>query len=92
MGPEAVGMDTVIQGLDLNLGRLIAGLTARDLLDKVNIIVTADEGWSISTRDYYNSNPEANTGGTHGYDPYFLSMHGIFPAYGPAFKDGLIVP
>ena len=28
----------------------------------------------------------------HGYDPYFLSIHGIFLAYGPAFKDGLIVP
>ena len=51
-----------------------------------------DKGWSISTRDYYNSNPESNTGGTHGYDPAFLSMHGIFLAYGPAFKDGLIVP
>jgi len=175
LGPEAEGMDTIIQGLDLDLGRLIAGLTARDLLDKVNIIITADhgmveidrermiflddyidladvtmvrwspvagiipnegledsiynllvnvhpqlsvykkeetpehlhyrnhrritpiigiadEGWSISTRDYYNSNPESNTGGTHGYDPAFLSMHGIFLAYGPAFKDGLIVP
>ena len=56
------------------------------------IIGIADEGWSISIRDYYNSNPEANTGGTHGYDPDFLSMHGIFLAYGPAFKDGLIVP
>ena len=175
LGPDAVGMDTVIQGLDLDLGRLIAGLTARDLLDKVNIIVTADhgmveidrdrmiflddyidledvtmagwspvagiipnegledsiynslvnvhpqlsvykkektpehlhyrnhrritpiigiadEGWSISTRDYYNNQPEAYTGGTHGYDPVFLSMHGLFLAYGPAFKDGLIVP
>ena len=175
LGPDAVGMDTVIQGLDLDFGRLIAGLTARDLLDKVNIIVTADhgmveidrdrmiflddyidledvtmagwspvagiipnegledsiynslvnvhpqlsvykkeetpehlhyrnhrritpiigiadEGWSISTRDYYNNQPEAYTGGTHGYDLDFLSMHGLFLAYGPAFKDGLIVP
>ena len=175
LGPDAVGMESVIQGLDLDLGRLIAGLTARDLLDKVNIIVTADhgmveidrdrmiflddyidledvtmagwspvagiipnegledsiynslvnvhpqlsvykkektpeqlhyrnhrritpiigiadEGWSISTRDYYNNQPEAYTGGTHGYDLDFLSMHGLFLAYGPAFKDGLIVP
>ena len=175
LGPDAVGMESVIQGLDVDLGRLIAGLTARDLLDKVNIIVTADhgmveidrdrmiflddyidladvtmagwspvagiipnegledsiynslvnvhpqlsvykkgetperlhyrdhrritpiigiadEGWSISTRDYYNNQPEAYTGGTHGYDPVFLSMHGLFLAYGPAFKEGLIVP
>ena len=175
LGPDGVGMESVIQGLDLDLGRLIAGLTARDLLDKVNIIVTADhgmveidrdrmiflddyidledvtmagwspvagiipnegledsiynslvnvhpqlsvykkeetpehlhyrnhrritpiigiadEGWSISTRDYYNNQPEAYTGGTHGYDLDFLSMHGLFLAYGPAFKDGLIVP
>ena len=175
LGPDGVGMESVIQGLDLDFGRLIAGLTARDLLDKVNIIVTADhgmveidrdrmiflddyidledvtmagwspvagiipnegledsiynslvnvhpqlsvykkeetpehlhyrnhrritpiigiadEGWSISTRDYYNNQPEAYTGGTHGYDLDFLSMHGLFLAYGPAFKDGLIVP
>ena len=175
LGPDGVGMESVIQGLDLDLGRLIAGLTARDLLDKVNIIVTADhgmveidrdrmiflddyidledvtmagwspvagiipnegledsiynslvnvhpqlsvykkektpehlhyrnhrritpiigiadEGWSISTRDYYNNQPDAYTGGTHGYDLDFLSMHGLFLAYGPAFKDGLIVP
>jgi len=175
LGPEAVEMDTVIQGLDVDLGRLIAGLTVRDLLDKVNIIVTADhgmveidrdrmiflddyinlsdvtmvgwspiaaiipnegleesiyqslvdahprfsvykkgetpehlhyrnhrritpiigiadEGWSISTRSYYTNNPEAYTGGTHGYDPVFQSVHGIFLAYGPAFKDGLSVP
>lgn len=175
LGPESVEMDTVIQGLDVDLGRLIAGLTTRDLLNKVNIIITADhgmteidrdsmiflgdyinlsdvtmvgwspvaaiipnegledsiynslvnahtrfsvykkeetpehlhyrnhrritpiigiadEGWSISTRSYYDSHPDAYTGGTHGYDPLLLSMHGIFLAYGPDFKDGLSIP
>ena len=175
LGPEAVEMDTVIQGLDVDLGRLIAGLTARDLLDEVNIIVSADhgmvetdrdrmiflddyidlsdvtragwspvagiipdegleesiynslvnvhprlsvykkgetperlhyrnhrritpiigiadEGWSINKRSFYANNPEAYPGRTHGYDPVFQSLHGIFLAYGPAFKDGLSVP
>ena len=51
LGPEAVGVDTVIQGLDVDLGRLIAGLTARDLLDEVNIIVTADHGMVETDRE-----------------------------------------
>ena len=27
-------------------------------------------------------------GGTHGYDPEYKSMHGVFVGYGPAFKSG----
>jgi hypothetical protein len=53
----------------------------------------ADEGWVVLRRadfaEYWNRSP---TGGLHGYDPALLSMHGIFVAAGPAFKNGAVVP
>jgi len=55
------------------------------------IICIADQGWSITTREYFNNNPDAYTGGTHGYDPIYEDMQGIFICRGPSFKDGLIV-
>jgi predicted AlkP superfamily pyrophosphatase or phosphodiesterase len=174
LGPEASAMDTIIQGLDADIGRLISGLTERELLGKVNIIITADhgmtsisrdrmiflddyislsdisvvnwspvtaivpnpgmedsiynalkganphfsiyrksetpdhwhyrnhsritpligiadEGWSVSTRSYFDTHPEAYIGGTHGYDPQVKTMQGTFIAFGPGFKSGLKV-
>jgi len=32
------------------------------------------------------------SGGQHGYDPRVRSMHGIFVAAGPAFRQGVTVP
>ncbi|MFB0515006.1 MAG: ectonucleotide pyrophosphatase/phosphodiesterase [Candidatus Neomarinimicrobiota bacterium] len=55
------------------------------------IIGIADEGWSISTRQFYKQNPAYFMGGDHGYDPRYPSMWGIFIARGPAFKNGLKV-
>ena len=52
------------------------------------IVCVAADGWSISTRDYFNDNPYKYTGGTHGYDPVNKSMHGIFIASGPGLKEG----
>ena len=52
------------------------------------IVCIAADGWSISTRDYFNDNPYKYTGGTHGYDPVNKSMHGIFIASGPGLKEG----
>lgn len=49
-----------------------------------DLVVEADLGYSISwanDKDSYN-------GGTHGYDNQYPDMHGIFYAYGPAFKKG----
>ena len=50
-----------------------------------SIILIADPGWSI-----YNSPDDgtwyAEGKGNHGYDNYFLDMHGTFVAAGPAFK------
>ena len=56
------------------------------------IIAVADEGWSITTRSYFNARPNAYTGSTHGYDNQLTSMGATFIAAGPAFKEGLIVP
>ena len=55
------------------------------------IICLADEGWSITSHSYFDNHPDANTGGTHGYDPAYKSMHGSFIASGPALKEGLII-
>ena len=32
------------------------------------------------------------TGGEHGYDGRYRSMHGLFVAAGPQFRRGIIVP
>ncbi|GBD88616.1 type I phosphodiesterase / nucleotide pyrophosphatase [bacterium BMS3Abin03] len=55
------------------------------------IICMADQGWSISTHEYFDNHPDAYTGGTHGYDPVYKDMQGIFICNGPSFKDGLLV-
>lgn len=56
------------------------------------IICIADDGWSITDHSYFDSHPDAFTGGTHGYDPVYDSMHGVCIASGPAFSDGITVP
>jgi predicted AlkP superfamily pyrophosphatase or phosphodiesterase len=56
------------------------------------IIGIADEGWSISSRAYYDRNPSSYNAGSHGYDNRLPSMRGIFIARGPAFRDGIGIP
>ena len=58
------------------------------------ITAVADEHWSISTRVYFNkdNNDDRYEGATHGFDPIYKSMGGIFVGYGPAFKSGLKGP
>ena len=51
-----------------------------------DLLLIADEGWSIL--DIHNPKPERYIGGTHGYDNELFSMHAIFIADGPAFKNG----
>ena len=66
-----------------------------DIPDKFNyknnnriepILLLADEHWSIMTP---GRTPIA---GSHGYDPDYQSMNGIFIAHGPAFKSGFSGP
>lgn len=45
----------------------------------------ADDGWSLTTSTWTSG----YEGGTHGYDPSYESMHGIFLGHGPHFQEGL---
>ncbi len=56
------------------------------------IVGIVDDGWSLTTHAYFESNTEDYSGGTHGFDPVHRSMHGIFIARGPAFKTGATIP
>jgi predicted AlkP superfamily pyrophosphatase or phosphodiesterase len=55
------------------------------------LIGIADDGWEITTRERL-ARDKNGLGGNHGYDPINQSMHGLFVATGPAFRDGLKVP
>ncbi len=55
------------------------------------VIAIADEGWSITTRSYFDLNRDGFRGHTHGYDNNAASMAGVFVATGPAFANGKIV-
>ncbi|MBT3217306.1 MAG: alkaline phosphatase family protein [Candidatus Marinimicrobia bacterium] len=57
----------------------------RDHVRIPDILVVADEGWWIKPLGR-NSYPK----GDHGYDNELKSMHAIFVADGPAFKDGYL--
>jgi predicted AlkP superfamily pyrophosphatase or phosphodiesterase len=52
----------------------------------------AVEGWSISTRPFFDAYPDAYRGATHGYDNALPSMRAVFLATGPAFRKGVTVP
>jgi predicted AlkP superfamily pyrophosphatase or phosphodiesterase len=53
-----------------------------------DLVIEADPGWIIRTRD---GRPWTG-GGTHGWDPYFRPMHGIFLAQGPGIRAGVNIP
>ncbi len=62
-------------------------LSASHLLSEVFII--ADPGWSLITDKIAERDQGRNfEGGDHGYDNYYLDMHGFFYAIGPSFKTG----
>ena len=56
------------------------------------IIGLVDNGWTLTSRDYFASHQSHYSGGTHGYDPAHPDMHAFFLAHGPAFKSGITVP
>jgi predicted AlkP superfamily pyrophosphatase or phosphodiesterase len=56
------------------------------------ILAVADEGWVISTREYFATRPDAYRGATHGYDNAAQTMQATFIAVGPAFARGVVVP
>ena len=58
------------------------------------ITLVADEHWSITTRknDVNDDHEKGATGGAHGYEQAYASMHGIFVGHGPGFKPGFKGP
>lgn len=54
------------------------------------IVGIADEGWSV-VRNPIPAGDRFSLG-NHGYDPRVRSMHGLFVASGPAFRQGAVVP
>lgn len=53
------------------------------------LIAIAGEGWTITTRAKFEAEARGWGKGAHGYVPELRSMHGIFIAQGPAFREGL---
>jgi len=56
-------------------------------------LVIADEGWYIQNQAISSSSIAGEyipTGGTHGYDNQLKSMHALFIAQGPAFKNNIV--
>lgn len=53
-----------------------------------DLLMIADLGYTINTRDYFEERPDYPSGATHGYDNQEKEMHAIFMAHGPDFKNG----
>jgi predicted AlkP superfamily pyrophosphatase or phosphodiesterase len=58
------------------------------------IIGIAADGWSITTRARFEpvKDERRQSGGEHGYEGRYRSMHGLFVAAGPDLRPGLTVP
>ena len=56
------------------------------------IIGILNNGWSLTSHDYFNKHQSYYAGGTHGYDPANSDMHAFFLAHGPSFKAGKTLP
>jgi hypothetical protein len=56
------------------------------------IIGVADDGWTITTHKLFDNDPDGITGGTHGFDPKYQNMWGIFYAKGPDIQKGKKIP
>ncbi len=61
-----------------------------------DIVVIADEGWTLTSRERYRPPQKSANGnisyrGAHGYDNQLESMRALFVAHGPAFKKEKVV-
>ncbi|MGB3544912.1 ectonucleotide pyrophosphatase/phosphodiesterase [Rubrivirga sp.] len=68
-----------------------ARLRYRDNVRIPPVVVLLDEGWTLTSRDYFERRTDRPSGGTHGFDNQYRSMSGIFLARGPRFRSGLEV-
>ncbi|SMO93322.1 ectonucleotide pyrophosphatase/phosphodiesterase [Gracilimonas mengyeensis] len=53
-----------------------------------DLLLIADVGYTISTRQYVEERPGYPAGGAHGFDNQAPEMHSLFVAAGPDFKKG----
>ena len=51
IGPDAIGMNSIIKEIDESIGLLVNGLNKREILDNINIIITSDHGMAGLSRD-----------------------------------------
>lgn len=52
------------------------------------LLVVAENGWEVYSQYGFESDNEDYGSGNHGWDNYWLDMHGVFYAMGPNFKKG----
>ncbi len=50
------------------------------------LVLIAENGWSLETDKSIEHNKKYSSKGNHGYDNYWMDMNGIFCAMGPSFK------
>lgn len=58
------------------------------------LVLVADDGWTITSREFLRRRAERGTtrwGGAHGYDPELPSMGALFVAAGPGIAEGRVV-
>ena len=58
----------------------------------LDFTVVADSLWSVTWKLNRSQTADNYNKGTHGYDPEYKDMHGIFYACGPMFKKGYKAP
>ncbi|MEX2478978.1 MAG: ectonucleotide pyrophosphatase/phosphodiesterase [Gracilimonas sp.] len=51
------------------------------------LLLVADLGYTINSREYFESRPDYPSGGTHGFDNQEKEMHALFIANGPDFRS-----
>jgi predicted AlkP superfamily pyrophosphatase or phosphodiesterase len=56
------------------------------------VVLSADPGWYITTREYLRVKRLTFERGAHGYDPASPNMGALFIASGPAFRRGVEIP
>jgi len=52
------------------------------------IVGLMDEGWTLTSTEALQQQPEYPEPGNHGFDPKLKSMHALFIAHGPSFQAG----
>lgn len=53
-----------------------------------DLLLIADIGYTINTKDFIEGRRNYPFGATHGFDNQEKEMHALFVAYGPNFKEG----